>query len=163
MPLYIAAPSLDTYDLTLFLTGPISVKGRASTCIPMLFKPKKIGKANYIDGAVVKERLPQALLDVEPDLDLIIVSNFQPRTRLSGRELSGEREAPHPRDRPPRVRHAREPGLAGTNRQDKDHSLEAELEDPRGHLSSERSGRHSRVREGQRVCEVPLNRRTEEI
>lgn len=76
IPLYIAATSLDTYDLSLFHTGAISDKVRASTSIPMLFMPKKIGKANYIDGAVVKERLPQALLDVEPDLDLIIVSNF---------------------------------------------------------------------------------------
>ena len=76
IPLYIAATSLDTYELTLFHTGSISDKVRASTAIPMLFKPKKINKINYIDGAVIKEKLPQALLDVEPDLDLIIVSNF---------------------------------------------------------------------------------------
>jgi NTE family protein len=76
IPLYIAATSLDTYQLQLFHTGTISDKVRASTSIPMLFMPKKIGKINYIDGAVVKEKLPQALIDVEPDLDLIIVSNF---------------------------------------------------------------------------------------
>lgn len=76
IPLYIAATSLDNYELHLFHTGTISDKVRASTSIPMLFMPKKINKTNYIDGAVVKERLPQALLDVEPDLDLIIVSNF---------------------------------------------------------------------------------------
>lgn len=76
IPLYIAATSLDTYELVLFHTGTISDKVRASTSIPMLFKPKKINDVNYLDGAVVKEKLPQALLDVEPDLDLLIVSNF---------------------------------------------------------------------------------------
>lgn len=76
IPLYIAATSLDNYELNLFHTGTISDKVRASTAIPMLFKPKKINKTNYIDGAVIKEKLPQALLDVEPDLDLIVVSNF---------------------------------------------------------------------------------------
>jgi predicted acylesterase/phospholipase RssA len=76
IPLYVAATNLDNYELTLFNTGTISDKVRASTAIPMLFQPKKIGKSMYIDGAVRKEALPQALLDVEQDLDLIIVSNF---------------------------------------------------------------------------------------
>jgi predicted acylesterase/phospholipase RssA len=76
IPLYIAATNLDTYDLTLFSSGTISDKVRASTAIPMMFKPKKIGNTNYIDGAVVKERLPGALVNIEPDLDLVIVSNF---------------------------------------------------------------------------------------
>ncbi len=76
IPLYVAATNLDNYEVTLFNTGTISDKVRASTAIPMLFKPKKIGKSMYIDGAVRKEVLPQVLLDVEPDLDLLIVSNF---------------------------------------------------------------------------------------
>lgn len=76
MPLYVAATSLDNYELHLFHSGTISDKVRASTSIPMLFKPKRLNNTWYVDGAVIKERLPQALLDVEPDLDLIIVSNF---------------------------------------------------------------------------------------
>lgn len=75
-PLYVAATNLDTYELTLFNSGTVSDKVRASTAIPMMFKPKKIGNTNYIDGAVVKEKLPEALVNVEPDLDLVIVSNF---------------------------------------------------------------------------------------
>lgn len=76
IPLYIAATNLDNYELTLFNSGTISDKVRASTAIPMMFKPKKIGTTNYIDGAVVKEKLPSALIGMEPDLDLVIVSNF---------------------------------------------------------------------------------------
>jgi NTE family protein len=76
LPLYIAATNLDNYELTLFNSGTISDKVRASTAIPMMFKPKKIGNTNYIDGAVVKELLPAALINMEPDLDLVIVSNY---------------------------------------------------------------------------------------
>jgi predicted acylesterase/phospholipase RssA len=76
IPLYVAATNLDTYELVLFHSGTISDKVRASASIPMMFQPKKIGATNYIDGAVVKQRLPQALLDVEPNLGLIIACNF---------------------------------------------------------------------------------------
>lgn len=76
IPLYVAATNLDNYELTLFNSGTVSDKVRASTAIPMMFKPKKIGNTNYIDGAVVKERLPGALINMEPDLDLVIVSNY---------------------------------------------------------------------------------------
>jgi predicted acylesterase/phospholipase RssA len=76
IPLYISATNLKTLKLTLFNTGAISEKSRASTAIPMLFCPKQIGGQYYIDGAIQKDKLPGALLEVRPDLDYLIVSNF---------------------------------------------------------------------------------------
>jgi NTE family protein len=76
VPFYVAATDLKTYKLSLFNTGKISEKCRASTAIPMMFIPKLIDGQYYIDGALLKDDLPKALLDVHPDLDYIIVSNF---------------------------------------------------------------------------------------
>jgi NTE family protein len=76
VPYYVAATNLKTYKITLFNTGKISDKCRASTAIPMMFMPKKIDENYYIDGALRKDRLPRELLNVYPDLDYIIVSNF---------------------------------------------------------------------------------------
>lgn len=75
IPLYIAATNLKTYKMTLFNTGSISDKVRASAAIPMMFCPTKIDNQYYIDGAIQKDQLPRALLSVQPDLDYIIVSN----------------------------------------------------------------------------------------
>jgi predicted acylesterase/phospholipase RssA len=75
IPLYVSATNLKTYKMTLFNTGSISEKVRASCAIPMMFCPKKIDTQYYIDGAIQKDRLPRALLSVQPDLDYIIVSN----------------------------------------------------------------------------------------
>lgn len=75
-PFYVSATDLRTYSLRLFNTGKISEKCRASTAIPMMFQPKLIDGQYYIDGALRKDDLPRALLDVHPDLDYIIVSNF---------------------------------------------------------------------------------------
>src|SRR6185295_8151500 len=76
IPFYVSATDLKTYKLRLFNTGSISEKTRASTAIPMMFVPKLIDGQYYIDGALLKDDLPKALLDVHPDLDYIIVSNF---------------------------------------------------------------------------------------
>ncbi len=76
IPFYVSATDLKTYKLRLFNTGTISDKCRASTAIPMMFQPKMIDGQYYIDGAILKDDLPKALLDVHPDLDYIIVSNF---------------------------------------------------------------------------------------
>jgi len=76
IPFYVAATNLKTYKVSLFNTGTISDKCRASTAIPMMFCPKKIDDNYYIDGALAKDKLPKALLAVFPDLDYIIVSNF---------------------------------------------------------------------------------------
>lgn len=75
IPLYISTTNLKTYKMTLFNTGSISEKVRASTAIPMMFCPAKIDNQYYIDGAIQKDRLPRALLSVQPDLDYVIVSN----------------------------------------------------------------------------------------
>lgn len=75
IPLYVSATNLKTYKLTLFNTGSISEKVRASCAIPMMFCPYKIDNQYYIDGAIQKDRLPRALLAVQPDLDYVIVSN----------------------------------------------------------------------------------------
>lgn len=76
IPFYVSATDLKTYNTVLFNTGKISEKCRASTAIPMMFTPKKIGDNYYIDGALRKDDLPRALVDVQPDLDYVIVSNF---------------------------------------------------------------------------------------
>jgi predicted acylesterase/phospholipase RssA len=76
IPFYVSATDLKTYKTVLFNTGKISEKVRASCAIPMMFAPKKIGDNYYIDGALRKDYLPKALINVQPDLDYIIVSNF---------------------------------------------------------------------------------------
>jgi predicted acylesterase/phospholipase RssA len=76
IPFYVAATDLKTYKLRLFNTGSISDKCRASAAIPMMFMPKLIDGQYYIDGALLKDDLPKALVEVCPDLDYIIVSNF---------------------------------------------------------------------------------------
>ena len=86
IPLYVSATNLKTYKLTLFNTGSISEKVRASCAIPMMFVPKKIDNQYYIDGAIYKDRLPKALLDVQPDLDYIIVSNASYDDETDGNE-----------------------------------------------------------------------------
>lgn len=76
IPFYVSATDLKTYNTVLFNTGKISEKCRASCAIPMMFEPKKIDDQWYIDGALRKDYLPKALVQVQPDLDYIIVSNF---------------------------------------------------------------------------------------
>lgn len=76
IPLYIATTNLSLKKLVIFKDGTISDKVRASTAIPMLFKPKKLGTDCYVDGAFSADHLPYELLKLHPDLDMIIVSNF---------------------------------------------------------------------------------------
>jgi NTE family protein len=76
IPFYVSATDLKTYKLRLFNTGKISEKCRASAAIPVMFMPKLIDGQYYIDGAMLKDELPKALLNVHPDLDYIIVSNL---------------------------------------------------------------------------------------
>ena len=76
IPYYVSATNLKTYKVTLFNTGKISEKCRASCAIPMMFEPKKLDDQYWIDGALKKDYLPKALVEVQPDLDYIIVSNF---------------------------------------------------------------------------------------
>lgn len=76
IPYYVSATNLKTYHTTLFNTGKISEKCRASAAIPMMFEPKLLDGQYYIDGALRKDKLPKQLLDVQPDLDYVIVSNF---------------------------------------------------------------------------------------
>lgn len=76
IPFYVSATDLKTYKIRLFNTGTISDKCRASAAIPVMFQPAKIEDNYFIDGALKKDYLPKALLEVYPDLDYIIVSNF---------------------------------------------------------------------------------------
>ena len=76
IPLYISGVNLDTYKLVLFNSGSISEKVRASTAVPILFQPQKIGGYNYIDGAIKRIKLPYMLLKRHPELDVLIISNF---------------------------------------------------------------------------------------
>lgn len=76
LPFYVTATNLSTKKVVIFNTGTISDKVRASTAVPMLFRPKQIDEEYYVDGAIFVEHLPHELLKLHPDLDLIIISNF---------------------------------------------------------------------------------------
>jgi len=88
VPFYVTATNLNTFAIEVFGTGTIADKVRASTAIPMMFEPKKLNGQYYIDGAVVKEKLPKVLVDLDPELDVVIVSNFsyEPRPNVFDNE-----------------------------------------------------------------------------
>lgn len=77
IPFYVAAFQIKSRELKLFSTGKISEKVRASTAIPMMFQPKKIDGEYYFDGALRKYDLTNALHDIRPDLDVILVSHIR--------------------------------------------------------------------------------------
>ena len=61
--LYIIATSLDTGERAVFGTDinsdvPISTAVAASSALPMIYKPVRIGAAEYIDGSMPRERQP---------------------------------------------------------------------------------------------------------
>lgn len=78
-PLYISATNLDTNSGILFGPGiepkvPISKAIVASCCIPMLFRPVKIGEHYYVDGEIKRPMSIQSAVDF--GADVVIVSDM---------------------------------------------------------------------------------------
>jgi NTE family protein len=78
-PLYISATNLDTNSGILFGPEikpkvPISTAIVASCCVPMLFRPVKIGNHYYVDGEIKRPMSIQSAIDF--GADVVIVSDM---------------------------------------------------------------------------------------
>ena len=76
--LFVTAADIDGRGRAVFGRGhiedvPISEAIAASTCVPMLFRPHKVGERYYVDGEVVRTLSMDVAL--EAGADVIIVSN----------------------------------------------------------------------------------------
>lgn len=56
--------------------GDLAAAARASATIPLVFQPVKIQNQWYVDGGVFGYHAADHLLDIHPDLDVIIVVDF---------------------------------------------------------------------------------------
>jgi NTE family protein len=87
-PLLVSAADVDGRGRVVFGPGyrervPISEAVAASCCVPLLFRPYKIGDRYYIDGEVV--RTLSIDLAVEAGADVIIISNvYRPHVTRPG-------------------------------------------------------------------------------
>ncbi|MEQ8888629.1 MAG: patatin-like phospholipase family protein, partial [Sandaracinaceae bacterium] len=87
-PLMISAADVDGRGRVVFGQGyrervPISQAVAASCCVPLLFRPYKIGDRYYVDGEVV--RTLSIDLAVEAGADVIVVSNvYRPHVTRPG-------------------------------------------------------------------------------
>ena len=87
-PLMVTAADVDGRGRVVFGQGfrervPISQAVAASCCVPLLFRPYKIGDRYYIDGEVV--RTLSIDLAVEAGADVIIISNvYRPHVTRPG-------------------------------------------------------------------------------
>lgn len=71
--LYVVATNLDTGEAVVFGRGrlrtvPISKAVQASTALPGLYRPVRIGRANYVDGALRRTMHASLALDAGDDL-----------------------------------------------------------------------------------------------
>lgn len=88
-PLLVTAADIDGHGRVVFGQGyrddvPISQAVAASCCVPILFRPYKIGDRYYVDGEVV--RTLSMDLAVEAGADVVIVSNvYRPHVTRPGR------------------------------------------------------------------------------
>lgn len=87
-PLMVTAADVDGRGRVVFGQGyrervPISQAVAASCCVPLLFRPYKIGDRYYVDGEVVKTLSLD--LAVEAGADVVIVSNvYRPHVTRPG-------------------------------------------------------------------------------
>jgi NTE family protein len=87
-PLLVSAADVDGRGRVVFGQGyrervPISQAVAASCCVPLLFRPYKIGDRYYIDGEVVKTLSID--LAVEAGADVVIISNvYRPHVTRPG-------------------------------------------------------------------------------
>ena len=76
IPLYIIASNLTDNTLTIFHSGKVSDKVRASVAIPGVFYPKEIGGQLYVDGVIVSDHIVPSLLQLHPTLETLYINNF---------------------------------------------------------------------------------------
>ena len=91
-PLLVTAADVDGRGRVVFGPGyeedvPISAAVAASCCVPLLFRPYRIGDRYYVDGEVV--RTLSIDLAVEAGADVVVISNvYRPHvTRATSRSL----------------------------------------------------------------------------
>lgn len=75
IPLKVIATNFDTGAITVFDKGNLLDAIIASSTVPVLFTPKRIGETNYVDGGVVKN-LPVSI--IREECDKIIAVNLNP-------------------------------------------------------------------------------------
>ena len=91
-PLFVTAADIDGRGRVVFGRGhiedvPISEAVAASSCVPILFRPHKIGDRYFIDGEVV--RTLSMDVAVEAGADVVIVSNvYRPHVTRKGPSLA---------------------------------------------------------------------------
>lgn len=88
IPLFISTTNLNEGKAEMFNSGSLSKAVMASSCIPFIFDPVKIGDNYYVDGGVLNN-LPTEVLK-ENGADVIIGVNVAPVVKEP--ELSGPRK-----------------------------------------------------------------------
>jgi NTE family protein len=93
--LFVVATNLDTGDGAVFGRGalrrvPISRAVQASTALPGLYRPVRIGSANYVDGALRRTMHASIALDAGDDLVFCVnpLVAFSGRGPASGKDLA---------------------------------------------------------------------------
>lgn len=84
-PLYVAIANLNTGKTEIITSGPLSEVIVASSSIPVLYEPIKIGDCWYADGGLLMN-LP--LSPIRPLTSYVIAVNLIPRTRVDSEEVN---------------------------------------------------------------------------
>ncbi len=85
--LSIGATNLNTGDFEVFEEGQLSKIAGASSAVPLLMKPVKIGDYQYVDGGLINNLLVEPLKET---CDFVIGINANPHEDLG--EISGAKE-----------------------------------------------------------------------
>ncbi len=91
-PLFVSAVDVDGRGRTIFGRGyvedvPISEAVAASSSVPLLFRPYRIGDRYYVDGELV--RTLSLDVAVEAGADVVVVSNvYRPHATKDGRSMA---------------------------------------------------------------------------
>ncbi len=78
LPIYLGATDFDHGVPVVFDHGPIAIRVIASCCIPIAFKPVKIGDTHYVDGGVLRNHPAWIIRD---KCDFLIGVNVSPLAR----------------------------------------------------------------------------------
>ncbi len=84
-PLYVAIANLNTGKAEVVSSGPLEDVIIASSSIPVLYEPIKIGEYWYADGGLLMN-LP--LSPIRNEVDFVIGVNLIPRTQVSSEEVN---------------------------------------------------------------------------
>lgn len=79
IPLKIIATNLNEGKRQVFSTGPLVRAMMASSCIPFIFDPVKIGEHSYVDGGIVNSLPSEALRE---SCDIVIGVNAAPIVKV---------------------------------------------------------------------------------